>query len=593
MTDSERQPLLQEPNQGERDIAIETEGVTKAKHEKTYWNRVRILLFGIGLIVVGLIFFVLVYVTRVVPNDESFKEYAGNITNVDVRDVSFDGWTHINKQRYYKIKLQSSVWLDYEAGSSISDSQKQIASFLGGKIAREVCFDLNKLDTYQQENDTTQISLGSIIIPETVCIDLRHNKTTDLDLLVLIKPNTDKLIPILKQIWEKKYEGLNIWSSVNLDLKKKIFSREFVLWKFNQVHLYWQDFGIWERLLTSLRHLSGNINDTVEQIEINDITLKEMKNGYEVYCSVGVPNPLPESHINLSPEVILAPQIQWYPTLPGCLKNEGIELGNVIISSPELDWNSMLSDFVNLTIKANLIGELPDDFLNHVCSSDDSNIITPMSKFLSNLLDPKSLIDMKIECSSLEKPSKSKAILEDYDIIRPFLDTSFSLNYTVNIDDIVQEVNTRGIKLEWSTDFLGRRRLNIKGKIVAKVQIPFYQVKEDTTLSMERIKGHTKLYHNEVHMLTVPLDYWTNCSSQVILDESDPTKSYFDVSFDIDNDQVIVEDTLELTHCINEIVFKGESLIFLKGKLDLMVTTSIGDIVLLKLPGEGSTIVRA
>lgn len=192
----------------------------------------------------------------------------------------------------------------------------------------------------------------------------------------------------------------------------------------------------------------------------------------------------------------------------------------------------------------------------------------------------------------MDSKNYPNTLLEDYTALLPYLFTPLSVNYTVDVNNIVQEVGTRGIKLQWSTDLLGRKRLNVKGKIVAKVQIPFYQLKQDTTFSMQRIKGRTKLYHNDVHMLTVPLDSWTKCISNVVIDEDKPEKSYFDVSFDIDNDQVIIADTLALTHCINEVVFKGESTIFLKGKLDLMVATSIGDIVLLALPGEGSAVVR-
>ena len=51
---------------------------------------------------------------------------------------------------------------------------------------KELCFDLNSLDTFKQENDTDVVSLGKIIIPNTTCINIQQNSTTDLDLLVLV-----------------------------------------------------------------------------------------------------------------------------------------------------------------------------------------------------------------------------------------------------------------------------------------------------------------------------------------------------------------------------------------------------------------------
>lgn len=584
--DAERQPLLRDVNQGLRSSEPSN------RFHKSSRNRVTAGIIAFIVLLTTTIFLGLIYVKSVLPDDVSFKEHIGDITNVEINDISFNGWTYIDEKRYYKLGVKSSVWLDYEAGSAVSERQKKLISFAGTRIMKELCFDLNSLDTFKQENDTDVVSLGKIIIPNTTCINIQQNSTTDLDLLVLVKPNTEQLIPILKQIWEKKYDGLNLWSSMDLKLKKRVFSHEIVLLSINKAKLYWRDFGLWKSVIDTLRHLSAEIYDTIERIEINSINLKEIEDGYDISCSIGVPNPLSSTCNKLGPGLLISPGMQWQTTFPGCRNENGIKLDNVVVHSPELTSESVSKPFINITLDSTLIGELPNEFLNHVCASDDSNVITPLSKLIKQLLDPKYLINLEVTCTAVDSKNYPNTLLEDYTALLPYLFTPLSVNYTVDVNNIVQEVGTRGIKLQWSTDLLGRKRLNVKGKIVAKVQIPFYQLKQDTTFSMQRIKGRTKLYHNDVHMLTVPLDSWTKCISNVVIDEDKPEKSYFDVSFDIDNDQVIIAETLALTHCINEVVFKGESTIFLKGKLDLMVATSIGDIVLLALPGEGSAVVR-
>ncbi|CDO96394.1 unnamed protein product [Kluyveromyces dobzhanskii CBS 2104] len=584
--DTERQPLLREGGQESRSPEP-LNGLNKGHSTRTKAGIAAAVVLLVTSLILGL-----TYINAMIPDNISLKEHVGNITNVEVDDVSFNGWTYIEKQRYYKLRVKSTVFLDYESGSAVSEKQKRFLSFMGNNILKELCVDLNSLDTFKQEDGNSSISLGRLIIPNTTCINLQHNTTTNLDILVLVKPDTNELIPVIRRIWEKKYDGLEIWSSMDAKFRKRVLSYDIVLLSLNKAKLYWKDFGLWENLLTTLRHLSAEFYEIRQGVEVSDTKLSEIDDGYSVCCSIRIPNPFGDMHNSIDPATIISPEMKWQTTFPGCRDEHGIKLENMVVYSPELNWESVNQPFVNLTLQSELNGELPYDFLNHVCASDDSNVITPLSKLIKQLLDPEYPINFEINCCGTETGNNSSALLDDYTTLVPYLDTSLSVNYTINVDNIVREVGTRGIKLQWSTDFLGRRKLIVKGKIVAKVQIPFYQLKEDTTFSMQRIKGRTKLFHNGVHMLTVPLDYWTKCITAVVIDEDEPENSYFDVSFDIDNDQIIIEDTLALSRCINEVVFKGEATIFLEGILDLMVSTSVGDVVVLGLPGEGSAVVR-
>lgn len=546
------------------------------------------LLFLTSFLIIGILSF-----KKLVPTNDVLINHFSNISTFEVKDISFQGWEYIDKQRYYKLQVKSSFWIDYEKGTDIPVNQRGFISFMGQKVLKEICFDLNTLDTFEKVNDTDSASLASMIFRKTTCLHLTQGTVTELEIPILIKPNTRNLIPLLKRIWEGKYDTCDIWSFVNITFKKKMLSYNIPLTSITITKLNWEDLSIWKSFTGTLRHLLTNINDSLQSIEINGIRLTDSDTGYKVNCFIGLPNLLSQYNSSFSPNLIISPELEWQVSLPDCHDDNYIQMNNIKVKSPEINWKTMARSSLNLSVETNLVGSLPDEFMNHVCSSDFSNVITPMSKFFKKLFNNKHLIDLGVECKKANKVNPESSILENYDEIIEYLNAPLSLNYTVDVEDIVQEVSTRGIKMQWSTDILGRKRLNVKGKIVAKVQIPFYQLEEDTNFSIERLKGSTRLYHDDIHILTIPLDSWTKCSTSVIIDEDSPEDSYFDISFDIDNDQVVIENTLELTHCINEILFKGESKIFLKGKLDIMVESLIGDIVLIGLPGEGETVVRS
>lgn len=119
--DAERQPLLRDVNQGLRSSEPSN------RFHKSSRNRVTAGIIAFIVLLTTTIFLGLIYVKSVLPDDVSFKEHIGDITNVEINDISFNGWTYIDEKRYYKLGVKSSVWLDYEAGSAVSERQKKLA----------------------------------------------------------------------------------------------------------------------------------------------------------------------------------------------------------------------------------------------------------------------------------------------------------------------------------------------------------------------------------------------------------------------------------------------------------------------------------
>lgn len=585
--DQERQPLLGGGNIEESINISNRKALKGLSIRKGRFTIITMLIILCGTMLIGL-----TLLNRHIPESKLLTEYIANITNVEVENVSFDGWEILEQERFYKLNIKSSASINYNAGAGLSKHDAEFISYMGRNVIKDICFDMKNLETFEEINETSSTSLATLRFPDTICISLTPEVVTKLNFTVLFRPHTKRIVPILKKIWDGDYTNINIWSNASITFKKQIFSYKMPILSLKISRVNWKDLGIWDKSLNFLRHLYLKITNVLKLIEINDLCVTDTNNGYSLESSIGVKGFLSEYDWPLDQDLLLLPEFIWHVSFPDCDNNALLELRNINVSSPKIMWGTINNRYLNLTIRSIIEGPLPDEFLNHVCASDDYNVVTAMSKLIRRLFDPEKLIFFELSCIDIGHSTPNDGLFDDLSSLVPYLDSPITLNYTVDINDIIHEVSTKGIKLKWTTDGFGRRKLYMMGKIVANVKIPHYQISERTRFFIDRIKGNTELYHNGVHMLTIPLDYWTPCETKTVIDDQSPENSFFLVSFDIDNDQVIVRNTMELSHCINEIIFKGESEVSISGKLDLMLHSPIGDIVLLGIPGEGNTVIR-
>ena len=63
------------------------------------------------------------------------------------------------------------------------------------------------------------------------------------------------------------------------------------------------------------------------------------------------------------------------------------------------------------------------------------------------------------------------------------------------------------------------------------------------------------------------------------------------LQFDLENDDMEVVNSLELTRTLNEILFQGFTVIHFNATIDASLTTALGPWVLTGLAGEGDTLV--
>ena len=54
-----------------------------------------------------------------------------------------------------------------------------------------------------------------------------------------------------------------------------------------------------------------------------------------------------------------------------------------------------------------------------------------------------------------------------------------------------------------------------------------------------------------------------------------------------------IVNNLELTRILNEVVFTGESPVHIESELDIMVSSPLGEMVLMGLKGKGDTTLRS
>lgn len=333
-----------------------------------------------------------------------------------------------------------------------------------------------------------------------------------------------------------------------------------------------------------LNRLLSMVND----VSIQDFTMKDSESGFSFDVSadpLSIPTGFDWFGWPIDSQI---PQINWQVKLPDCADECTIELPSLTCLSDAVK----VEDPLKLSAFIDVKGPLPESFLTQVCWSDDENAVTPITNFLNRLLNASQMVHIEAQGypitnshdndnNFLIPPETLKILLEEMSFI------PLAANMTLDSRDSLRRVTIDGLRIKWTA---GGHRLVVAGKMVALVGLPFYKT-NGQHMAVDHIKGVIKLFHDDIQFLAVPMRVWTPSTSKILHDEKKQT--VIELLLDIRDDEVQVTNSMELTRVLNEIIVRGHAEVQVSARLDLLVSTPLGELALLGLKEQGNAIVRS
>lgn len=545
-------------------------------------KRIRYYKFGI----ISLLIIVLsgVFIWRSLLTSQVLVDNAAQISHAQISKVHLDGWNSEGDQLQLTTNL--NFWVDYDdwvSGnySKMPSWQKRFSRFTSEKLVRNACVTLNNITNYDQNG-----TLAYVFVQESICVDLRQGQITPLKLTILVQPRIKNIVKVIKKLMLNQYEDLQLSSRLDVTVGKRIFSQNIPLGRVKNLNIDWNQIV---PILNSITELLNRLLTMANTVRVDDFTIKDSPDGFSINVTAD-PLSIPEGFEWFEwPLNSQIPKISWEMRLPDCYGDCVITLPTLLCISDTI----IVEDPLTLSVLLDLKGPLPNKFLNQVCWSDEENTVTPTTNFLNTLLNASEMT--KVE--ALGHPIPPSHNVDGKNLLIPFpafdtllKESSFvplAANLTLDSSDSLQEVTIDGLRIKWAA---GGNRLVVAGKIIAFVELPFYKT-NGQRISVDRIKGSTKLFHDGIHFITVPMRVWTASSSKILHDKKNQT--VLKLFLDIRDDEVQVTNSMELTRVFNEIFVRGHAQVELSARLDLLINTPLGELALMGLKGQGAAIVRS
>lgn len=541
-----------------------------------------------------------VYAFRGLPSQDVIEESVIKVSNWQIDKVHIDGWRtgdHLDTEGgdALQLSVQARYWPDYEPWiqdntTSLELRDKTFYKSLSEKFVRTMCLTINNATTYdglQIKNNT----VGTLQVKNQFCLDLHNNVTTPLNLTILIEPRMENILRVLKKLWLHEYDKLDLSSILDVSLTRRAGKSNsrwgLPLGRLHGVQINWKKFLNWGFVSKEIHRLRHHFDD----IAVQDFSLRDSANGFLLEASAE-PLTLPPIFDWVEmPKGSIVPSIDWDIRLPDCKNEFSIGLPNVSCVTNCLKF----SETINVTATTDIEGPLPSQLLSQVCWSDEENALTPMTMLLNKVLNSSELVTVEIRGHSAG-PGKvpDNSVVPCHILDTFFRELSFfpiTTNVTVEADNLIQGVTIDKLKARWVRSLFGEKKLSVSGTIVGTVALPFYETSKEV-LSVDYIKGETKLYHQDVNFLDIPMRYWTKSNSRIYKDDQD-NKTMMELTLSVRDDEVQVVNNFELTKVFNEVLFKGESPVHLESKLDIMISSPLGAMVLMGLSGDGNTTLRS
>ncbi|AET38428.1 Tag1p Ecym_2726 [Eremothecium cymbalariae DBVPG len=566
-------------------------------------SRTRLLLITTFLLVFVLIPFCYVYGNA--PEQEQLQQYISDIAEFKLNKVQFKGWKDIDhseassptyptedlkKWMVFDVNLSFSVDYDGSSTALLTDEQRKIVKVISGNVLRRVCFRINSVETFAEDDNIDKMALFTMLGLENLCVSLLDKKVTDINTVISVKPNIKNLSKIFWLIKNNDKLNTSIWSSLDLNIGEHIFWDKYLMLNHFSIPKISLDRYIhWNKIRSTLRHLSTIIQELSSNSKITNFKVQDSNEhpGFIINGEISVPPPKEIPKWLYTMEGINIPSTQWSFKLPNCNSDNTIEVNGASIQTNCVSLSNWFSeDAANVSATITVPGPLSDELLYHLCSYENDDIVTPMSILVRKLFNSTELIFFDVH--------GQKALVSDNCNTLPIdlatelvqsIDSPVVANFTIKQEDIIEEATIEKLELEVSNDYLGEFKLSVTGIVVLTLNPPFYELNDQSKLSIDKIKGVTKFYHNDIHFITTPILKWTVCDSEI-------QDNKLKVRFDMNDDDVKIINKRELTLCLNEILIAGESKVRIASNLDLLTRSALGEVVLFGMPGNGQTTIR-
>ena len=538
------------------------------------------------------------------PSMDQIQEDVVQISDIKINQVHIDGWRQNTQNpalnndsgKYLQVSTQVNYTINYD-NLLLNDQSKndtENIKFIAENFIKTLCVDLNNSTTFHNVDDK-QLKLANILIQDPVCVSLINGTTTPLNLTVLIQPNMKNIMSILKKLLSHNYKGLELWSHLDLTLyKRSLMNLNIKLINIPKVTVDWTELFHWnDDAIPDFEEIFWENFDmpVLEEFHVTDdrdeyfdvklrsepiSLLSKFLNNYSKWLKI--PN-----------EPLVIPPLTWNIKLPNCHHECIIDIPTLECESQE--FSLIEKDSININNR--LGGPLPSELLSHVCSSDEENTVTPLTLLLNNLLNESSSceIELKGEVSkdSLNIMKYNDNTLIPVDILDLMLHElgyfPITFNTTLNTTDILNEVTIDNMRLTWSEN-----KVHMVGTMIATINLSFYDTEEER-IAVHNIKGDLEIYHDDTHFMSIPMKVWNKSESEIVHDdETDMTM--MEITFDLNDDDMIITNKGELSQVFNEIFFKGETLVTFESVIDVVVESILGQIVITGLKTSGETIVN-
>ncbi|AAS53493.1 AFR122Cp [Eremothecium gossypii ATCC 10895] len=542
------------------------------------------------------------YVYTTMPAPDVLQKYVADITELEVRRVSFQGWAEAppgmagaaqgNSGKWMAFGVNVSMAVDYEKETTVpvTANQRSLLRLMGNDILGDICVSLNEGAVYTHNAAGEVVPLVTVADRQPVCVSLLDGEVTDILTQVYVRPNLTNMVWLVGELQRNRKWQPQLLSNLSVSTRKLFFEDLYLpVRDFHVAGTSVDEYVDWQKLRRMLRH-GGAIfetitrNSTILELAVTDVP---KDSALRLQASVRIPIVGQGMDQFILPEDIVFPATEWMVALPGCDGNGTIGLPNAtIVVDPvkALKWEQQSS--IDISMTAVVAGRLPDPLLYEVCEYDNGNVVTPMSLIFRKMFDPAQLVELTVKGRrALESDDLETIPVEVVTELVAATKLPLAFNFTVSQSDMIEDLSIQRLKLRLRRNRHGEKVLHVAGKVRILFNPPFYNVTEDSSVSITAVKGVIDLYHHNVRFASTPLRTWLPCDTAI-------DGGRLEVSLELDQDEVDIIDPVQLSVCLNEIIFNGQTEIYIDGKVDILTKTVLGELVLFDMPAHGKTVVK-
>lgn len=517
-----------------------TIGEQSQKAPKKMKTHFKLLVYFSTLIALFVTVFITFNIILIYPQTEHLINQSSEF---QIENVSLDHVTTAGVQ----LRVQGFNFIDYD---NIDDDYISKMFKLGGEVFNEVIIGLQsvKLETTL---DDKLISIGDVQIPEFK-VKIKDKTATDLDFIISIHPHTLKILKLLKYVFDHPDEMLKIYGDTEVKVKLGgLYLGKYAV-KFSHDIISGQYFKL-----------------DLNELSMNNIRLNKDKQGrspdllYNLDFQLSLPNPILNNMISFN-----VPHLDWLLYVGDCDQVTNIPVfADNVIETGEFKLSSH-EELLTVNISTSW-DKLSDDLLKE-CKSDDDveGTVTPIKILMDHVLNNKSIpLKIKNKGGSENYPSVVNDLLTNMD---------FNIDYNPNFEtsQLIHNVSIDNLGFEFENGDVNNPIIN--GNINIFIKTPVSGLTVDD-LKIPKIKGLSKLLHQNMEFAEIPLDAWHECSNEVVheVDSDENVNEYFHIQFKIYREKVVIKDKQMFGKVINEIIYHGKSKILIDCLLDLVLNISV------------------